>query len=76
MKFDPSYEPTRPLPEDTTLDTLEYVAKGFSPSEVFSDHQLSVWAHANNYLTVNEFLEWYHMNQHLTLDEYFKSLNK
>ena len=76
MKLDRAYEPLKPLPEDNTLATLEFVAKGFEPNEVFSDKQLSDWAHNNNYLTKEEFLFWYHGLSSLTLDEYIKSLNK
>jgi hypothetical protein len=91
MKLDPAYEPIKPLPEDNTETTLEWVAKHFEPADVFGYSQLELWAinagfvreekvipqdPDNPTLTKEEFLFWYHGLSTLTLDDYCKSLNK
>lgn len=77
MGFDRGLEPPiKPMPEDTTEATLDWIRRGFTPSEVFSENDLMQWAHSNNYLTIEEYLEWERFNQHITLVDYCKSLNK
>lgn len=62
--------------EDKTEEIIEWVRKGFGCEQVYDDEELGRWAHRNNYLTIEEFLEWQRFNQHITLVDYYKSLNK